>query len=183
MKIPPLLATIVVLSGLSSLHAQVISNFGNTATKFGTWTYTSGTSVLSGTETGGDSLFGAPLFTSINAASQLRLTANASVAPAGVFTITLEDNTGKTATAQFIWSEFVGGSTQTEPFYAVSPGFSYANLVGWSLESGGSSQPINTSLTQLSAVVVPEPSTYALGAGLLLGLCIVRREVRKRRIA
>jgi hypothetical protein len=34
-----------------------------------------------------------------------------------------------------------------------------------------------------ATTAVPEPSTYALGAGILLGLCIARRELRKRRAA
>jgi hypothetical protein len=54
----------------------------------------------------------------------------------------------------------------------------------WRMDGDGiASDNFRYSFDNLSTTSVPEPSSYALGAGILLGLCIARREIRKRRAA
>jgi uncharacterized protein (TIGR02597 family) len=179
MKFFKLALAVVALCGFAhtSLATIVITDFGATATKFGGWTYTPATSTISGTEGLADSLFGATQTPNLDTPVALRLAATATTAPSGSFVITIEDNVGKIATSQFLWSEFVGGSTQTKSFTTVDAGFNFTNVVGWSLDSGGSVQPINVSFSQLSAVPIPEPASVLLLVG---GLLVVWSATRPR---
>jgi hypothetical protein len=159
---------VLVLAFVSVGQAQVlISSFGGSASSSAGWTYTPGTSTLSGTEGIGEVLFGAPANADISGNTFLRLTANAATAPAGSFTITLEDISSNTVGATFTWGSFLGGATNTQAL--VGGAFNYSNIVGWTLDSGGSGQALNVSFSDLSAVTaVPEPSTFAflIAAGI-----------------
>jgi hypothetical protein len=147
----------------AGLQAQTLTLFGNTATKSGTWTYTPATSTISGFEDPGNLIFGSPQTIDIGSNRYLQLTGNATTAPAGSFTITLEDNADHLATALFSWSEFTGDATLTMPIEFTT--FNFSNITGWSLDSGGTGQPVNASFSQLSAVsAVPEPATWLLAA-------------------
>lgn len=149
--------------------AQVIVTvFGNSAFVDGTWTYNPSTSTISGVESVGNSIYGLSQSLDLGAPIALALTGTATTAPAGSFTATIEDNTGKVATALYFWSTFVGGATRTEPFNFVETGFNFSNVLGWSLDSGGSTQAVNASFSRLSAVPVPEPAVlFLLWAGLI----------------
>lgn len=183
MKFPRFVAFLILVLGAPSLHAQLLSIFGNSVSSDGTWSYNSGTSTLTGTETVGNSLFGTPLASSISLGRQIRLTANVTVAPAGSFTITLEDNTGKVATALYQWTLFLGGAAQARPLNFIQSGFNFGSINGISLDSGGSGQALNVTLNEIRAVVpVPEPSTCAVGVAALLALGVLRRELGKRRV-
>ncbi len=180
MKIKNLLAAAFVTLAISSSNGQMITNFGANATNGGTWTYTPGTSTISGTEGFGDLIFGAPLSLDISGATGLSLTANAATAPTGAFFIIIEDSVFAQASAIFTWSDFTGGNTVQATFSTVTPGFNFSNLSGWSLVSGASLQPINVSVNSLSAVAVPEPSSTAALAVLSLLAAVI---VHGRRIA
>jgi hypothetical protein len=102
-KIMPQLLVVFSILVVSSqiLPGQIITNFGSNANNGGGWTYTSGTSTITGTEGLGDLLFGTPLSLSYSGATHFSLTANVSTAPTGTFSFSLEDNTGKVASASF----------------------------------------------------------------------------------
>jgi hypothetical protein len=173
-------AIFALLVAAPGLRAQLLTNFGNNATDGGSWTYTPGTSTISGTEGIGDSIFGTPLNFNLGANRFLQLSGNASTAPAGSFTITIEDNLGHTAIAHYVWTQFVGGSTQNKPIEFTT--FNFNNVVGWSLDSGGSLESVVASFSQLRAVAVPESSAWAACTAGLLAAWIGRRELRKRRL-
>ncbi len=158
---------------VASSNAQILTNFGNSASNGGSWTYTPGTSTISGTEGFGDLIFGSPVSLDISGATGFSLTANATTAPAGSFNVIIEDDQFLAASAIFFWSDFVGGATIQQNFAAVDPGFNFASISGWSLVSGGSAQPINVSVSTLSAV--PEPATWALITGALTTAMAFRR--------
>lgn len=158
---------------LSFSQAQIITNFGTNAQNGGAWTYNSGSSTITGTESLGDLLFGGTSFLNYSGAIQFSLTATATTAPTGSFNLSLEDNTGKVASASFFWSDFTGGATVNAPILFQS-GFALNNVVGWSLDSGGSGQAINVTLSSASAVI-PEPTTMALFAASLTAVMVLRR--------
>lgn len=172
-------AAFAVLSMGQVVSGQVvITNFGANASNDGIgWTYTSGTSTISGTEVFGSYLYGTPINSNISGATQLSITANVTTDPLSNFTVTLEDSGGKTALATFDWTSFLGGATVAVAFTSVDPLFNY-NITNWSLDSGSSGNAIGVSFTSLSAVTIPEPSTYAL---LALGAGAIGIMVRRRR--
>jgi hypothetical protein len=178
MKSIRLFAAFVLLACAAGLQAQTLTTFGNTATNGGSWTYTPATSTISGTEGPGDLIFGTPLTSSIGANRYLQLTGNATTAPAGSFTITLEDNASHFASVHYAWTDFTGGATLAHPIEFTT--FNFTNITAWSLDSGSSLQAVNASFSQMMAVAVPEPSLYAVCAAGFLVMWIIRREVRKR---
>ena len=170
--------TLALLLGLHVANAQVIvlSNFGDSAAGFGSWTYNPTTSTLSGSEGfGGNSLFGTPITADIGTDRYIQLSANATVVPPGAatFTITLGDgdSVSNSAIATFKWSDFIGGATITQPLAYTT--FNFSALSTWSLASGTTNDSLNISFTNLSAV--PEPSTYLLMLGGLSVLWFVNR--------
>jgi hypothetical protein len=170
-------AILLLLLSLSGARGAVlITNFGFDATNGGSWTYTPATSTISGTEGPGDLIFGTPANLDLGSDRWISLSGNATTAPAGSFTITLEDNIGQTATAEFQWTQFTGGSTRTQALSYTS--FDFAHVVGWSLDSGASFQAVNASFSQLTVVTVPEPSTCLL---LLGGMAIAGKAASLRR--
>jgi hypothetical protein len=168
-----LLAAFIVIS-TSFCQAQLITNFGATASNGGAWTYTPGTSTISGNEGPGDLIFGTPAFGDYTGSTQFTLTGTVISAPSAGFTVLLEDSTGDTATALFDWADFIGGATISSTFTPVG-GFDISDVINWNLVSGGSGEAVNATFSSLSATTIPEPSTYALMGLGLAGLLIYRR--------
>jgi hypothetical protein len=165
-------ALLFSVSAVASANAQILTSFGASASNGGTWSYNSVTSTISGTESSGDLIYGTPNFSAYSGALSLQLTANATTAPTGTFTITLEDNSANLAVATYSWADFIGGATKTSAFSFGT--FNFGNIVGWTLDSGGSSQAINVSLSNATAVV-PEPATWAFLAFGLTTVMVLRR--------
>ena len=163
----------VALSAVSA-RAQLITTFGDSAINGGfTWSYDSSTSTISGTEGFGDVIYGSPQTAVLLAGStSISLTGSASVVPAGSFNVVLEDSSTNLATATFLWSSFASGP-QTVGAALIYTTFNFSDVVGWSLVSGASLQPVNASFSQMSAV--PEPSALLLAGGATALLLMRRR--------
>lgn len=185
-----LIATIAALSVNSLFSAPlVLSNFGSSVLSDGGWTYTPGTSTLSGLQAGAALLYPDPapsafslLTVGSSANLQLELTATVTTSPTGGFTITLEDGSGADQiSTSFNWASFTPGvSTPVTVALGANPGtFDYTNVVNWNLNSGGNGNSMNVALTQLRVTAVPEPSTCALLAIGALGLSL---SFRRRKV-
>jgi hypothetical protein len=175
-----LLAGLVVLAGTASLKAQTISLFGNAATGSG-WSYNPATSTINGLDSAGNVVFGSPANIDLGSNRYISLTGNATTAPLGTFTITLEDDASHLVSAQFKWADFSGGGTTKISAINVSGTFNFAHITGWTLDAGGSQQAVTASFSQLSAVAaIPEPSTALTGlAGLVVVGFALRRRLKK----
>jgi len=171
-----LLALIAFVTITSVSYGQLITGFGTNATNGGSWTYTSATSTITGTEGPGDLLFGNTQFLNYSGAIQISLTANATINPGSTFSLVLQDGEGDEIFSQFSWASFLGGNTVLSNL-SVNAAFNPANVVGWNLIAGSSSNPINVSLTSATAII-PEPTTMALLAGSLTAIMVLRRRRR-----
>lgn len=168
-----LFAPALIAISVASLNAQILTNFGEEAFNGGSWAYSPGTSTISGTDGFGDLIYGTPVSLDITGAVGFSLTANATTAPSGSFHIIVEDDEFLAISAIFFWSDFVGGATVQKSFATVDPGFDFANISGWTLVSGGSTQPIAITMNALSAI--PEPATWVLIAAPLGAVMAFRR--------
>lgn len=174
----------LVVSGLSSQAATLITTFGTQALSSGGWTYNSGTSTITGVEAGGALLYNSSSLsldlsseTSDVGLLQLNLTGLVPTKPFGVFNITLTDSEGVEARWDFDWSSFSSSSsTLTANNAGAGSGFNLASIVDWNLNSGGSDDSINATFTRLEAI--PEPSSASL---VLLGAVslVALRRLRK----
>jgi hypothetical protein len=180
------LALVPTAQAVSSIN---LSTFGSSVSADG-WNWNSGTSSVSGSDAGGAAIapnsFSPVDFTTLNnyagnpANLRLELTGLVTTSPGGAFTITLEDNLGRTSATPFTWSSFgLSSSVVVNPVTVVSP-FNWNNVSGWTLDAGGTGNPVAATFTSLQATAVPEPSTYALFAfgGLALGGYLIRRRRR-----
>jgi hypothetical protein len=173
------LAIVLVLSASYQASAQLvlITNFGNSADNGGGWTYTAGTSTLTGVESAGDLIFN-PSTLNIDGTDgfAISITANVTTAPNAGFSFILQDAQGQEATALFAWTSFIGGATIQSLILPanIQPNFDFDQIAGWNLVGNGGGT-ISAVLTSASLAVIPEPSTYAL---LLIGgaaLVVLRR--------
>jgi hypothetical protein len=190
-----IVATAFALMGHNAYAQSSInlSTFGSSM-EGDVWTWTAATSTISGNDTGGALLFTAASpsfdpglnFTTLNnyggnpANLRLLLTGFVTTSPGGAFTISLEDNLGNVSATPFTWGSFgVSSSTVTNAVSVVTP-FNWNNVVGLTLDAGGTGNAVNATFTSLSVTAVPEPSTYALLAmsGLALGGYAMRRRRR-----
>jgi len=155
-------------------NAQLITDFGLNANDGGGWTYSAGTSTLTGTEQAGDLIFGSTSFLNYSGVTGITLDLNVTMAPNSGLTFILQDSEGDEVSATFDWNDFIGGATANSSL-SINPLFDYANVIGWNLVGGGSGSLINATLDSATAVV-PEPTTLALLTGsLTLGLILRRR--------
>lgn len=182
---------------ISSLHTALavssisLSTFGNNV-EGDVWNWTPGTSTVSGNDAGGALLFPtegafAPVnLTTLNNYSGnpanllLNITGFVTTSPGGAFTLTLEDSASNLSATPFTWASFTTSSSTVSVPINVTPSFLWNNVVGWTLDAGGTGNPVNATFTSLDVTAVPEPSTYALLAlsGLAIGGYLIRRRRR-----
>jgi hypothetical protein len=193
MKTPKMMialcATLLVLNSSSQAVSSInLSSFGSTVTA-DNLTYNPATSTITGVESAGGLLYPDPwspvdLTTLDNYAGPstllLNLTGLATAPTVGGFTITLEGGVGNYVATTFNWNSLnPSSSTVTVPVNTslIPGGFQWNNIVGWTLDSGGSGNTVNATFTSLTVTAVPEPSTYALLslAGAALGAYAIRR--------
>jgi hypothetical protein len=189
------IATLFLVSMLSahSVFAVAsinISTFGSTVDVDG-WSWNPSSSNLTGTDALGAVLFPSPEpssafnFTLLDnyggspSNLLLNLTGFVTTAPVGAFTISLEDNLGRVSATPFAWNAF-GATTSTVTLSPNVPAaFSWNNVVGWTLDAGGTGGVVNATFTEMTMTAVPEPSTYALV--LLGGAALLSHVVHRRR--
>lgn len=186
-------ASVIALGSACAAIAQEVvletislTNFGASAFTDDSWTYNSSTGRLNGTEGLGFLVYGEPAATdfsrSFGQITDISVTANVASlasAPLNGFSVVLIDGADRSASAFFNWVDFVGGQTVSVELSNVTPNFDYNNVIFWNLVGGSSNSPIDVVLTNISGLVVsnvPEPSTYAALAGMVvLGAVTVRR--------
>lgn len=167
-----LLSALLLGVACATAPAQILTTFGSDAESFGSWTYQPASSLLEGSASPGDMLYGSALSQDITGATGLTLTASAATPPSGSFQIILEDDGGNYAWADFYWADFLGSASVTSAFSSIDTLFNFASVTGWSLSNGGFGDNISTTVASLSAV--PEPATILL-ATLGLGFALIWR--------
>jgi len=164
-----LLSALLLGAACATAPAQILTTFGSDADSFGSWTYQPSSSLLEGSASPGDLLYGASLSHDITGATALTLTASASAAPSGSFQIILEDDGGNYAWADFYWADFIGSASVSSAFSSIDAQFNFASVTGWSLSNAAFGDGISVTVTSLSAV--PEPAAIflaAVGLGFML---------------
>lgn len=184
-----LLLALAIVQHASAQSSINLSTFGSSVSADG-WTWTAATSTVSGNDTSGAAIapnsFSAVNLTTLDnynsspANLRLTLTGFVTTSPGGAFTISLEDNLGRISATPFTWASFGSSSSNvTNPVTVVSP-FNWNNVVGWTLDAGGSSNLVNATFTSMDISAIPEPSTYALLvlSGVAFGGYVIRRRRR-----
>lgn len=145
-----------------------LSTFGSSVDSVD-WTWNPATSNLTGTEASGAALFpnefsGADLTVLDNYGGnpsnlQFNLTGFVTARPPGAFSITLESTGGSLSVTPILWSSFGTGSSTftTSVNTSTTPGFAWNNIIGWTIDSGGSGNPVNATFTSLTVTTVPAP--------------------------
>jgi hypothetical protein len=195
MKATSLLLTLflVAYSQLHAVSSISLSTFGSEV-EADLLTYNPATSTITGTEVPGGLLYPVT-WTPVNLTTLdnygnnpfnlvLNLTGFATLPTSGGFFITLEGGVGNYVSTSLNWNAF--SSTPSTVSVGVNAGaapigFQWNNIVGWTLDSGGSGNLVNATFTELTVTAVPEPSTYALLA--LGGLALAGHVIRRRRRA
>lgn len=184
------LLTVAFAAVTCSLSAQTITGFGTgdgfTASPNGfTATPSVGAYAISGTE--GSDFFGTlPATVTITSftTKKLQLTGTISANPGSAINIELFDTNGDSAVYKGFWSSFTLNTASTADLaYDSFTGAFNGDVTGFILSTAPGTATITISLDSLSAVsavAVPEPSTYASLAGVAaLGFVAYRR----RRVA
>ncbi len=165
---------LIYFSG-NTCFADTITSFGSGPATGGTWTYNNG--AFSGSSIAGDLLYES-LASTVDITGQDILLLDlspTSIVGATSFTVILLESLGGShiASASFSNVQLESGLASSS---LVDLGGDFANVNAWMLSASGSpSDSFNiASMNSLSAV--PEPSTYALFAGIFaLGYIVVRR--------
>lgn len=123
-----------------------LSSVGSNASALGNWTYSSTNGTLSGTPNYGDSVGGAASVSNYGSATQISLTASASVASGTPFTYVLTDNTGDQAFAAFNWSSFTGGTKTVAASLVQETFFDPTNVVNWRIVSATTALAVNATI-------------------------------------
>lgn len=143
---------------------SVLSTFGSSVASDG-WSWSAATSTLSGTEAPGAVLY-PESFADTNLGllgnpGNLSLSLSGSVitAPPGFFSVTLEDKSGRLSVTRISWSSLGSiGSTVIVPISAPAD-FDWGKVAGWTLDSGGSGEPLEATFTKLAVVAAtPTPT-------------------------
>ncbi len=170
----PFFCLILTVFCSTASASVILSTFENSVVADG-WSYDATTSTISGTDAPGAVLYPEsfePVDLSILGSPNtlsLSLTGLVTTAPVGAFSITLEDNSSNLSVTFFSWSSFTTNPSTVSVPVNVPVTFNWNNVIGWTLDAGGSGGAVNATFTELT--VVPEPSTYALlsMAGMALG--------------
>ncbi|TSA34756.1 MAG: hypothetical protein D4R65_05660 [Verrucomicrobiaceae bacterium] len=135
------------------IGGPILTGFGANAAASGSWTYTPGSSTISGNTGYGDSIGGTSNVTTYAGATQISLTASASVAQGTPFTYVLTDNTGEHAYAAFNWANFNGGVKTVTSQLNTDPFFDPTNVQSWQILSGArAGAVVNATLFGAAAV-------------------------------
>ena len=127
-----LLSAILLGVACATAPAQILTTFGSDAESFGSWTYQPSSSLLEGSASPGDMLYGSALSQDITGATELTLTASASTPPSGSFQIILEDDGGNYAWADFYWADFLGSASVTSAFSSIDTPSTLPNFTSFS---------------------------------------------------
>jgi hypothetical protein len=137
----------------AGIAGPAITTLGSSVTASAGWTYNAANNTVTGTPAYGSTLSGATAVQDLSSATQISLTASATVLNGSPLTYVLRDNDGDKAYAAFNWGSFAGGSAQTVTSTLVPDVFFDAsNVVGWDIISSTDILPITATLYGAAAV-------------------------------
>jgi MYXO-CTERM domain-containing protein len=131
----------------SAIGGVMVTGFGAAAASAGAWTYSAGSSSVTGTPGYGNTVGGTAAVGNIGSATHISLTAAAAPTTQGTpFTYVLTDNTGNNAYAAFNWSSFGPTATTIDAPLVFDPFFDPANVTSWNIVSGTDILPVTATL-------------------------------------